>query len=95
MQILILLGWLIALIGSIWFLVVAFQESVLWGLACLFIPFVGLVFLVMHFDRAAKPFFISLAGSILAVIGALAAGDSLEGVSRLEEPQAIEIVMEA
>jgi hypothetical protein len=74
MAVLAVLGYILAMVGGIWFLVVAFQESILWGLACMFIPFVGLVFLVMHFDRAAKPFFISLAGGILAGIGAALAG---------------------
>jgi hypothetical protein len=68
------IGLIISLVGSIWFLVEAFKESVLWGLGCLFIPFVALFFLVMHWDRAGKPFLIQLAAIIPVVIGAMLIG---------------------
>ncbi len=63
-------GLIISLIGGIWFLVVAFRESILWGLGCIFIPFVSLFFLIIHWKDASKPFFVSLLGNgiILASI---------------------------
>ncbi len=65
------LGLVIAVVGGIWMLVLAFQESVLWGLGCLFVPFVSLVFAIMHWDRAKIPFLIQVGGLVLLVVGAL------------------------
>ena len=67
---LIAIGGIIMLIGGIWLLVVAFQESILWGLGSLFVPFVGLIFAIMHWEKAGKPFLISLGGFVLYAVGA-------------------------
>ena len=64
------LGIVIGLIGGIWLLVVAFKESILWGLGCLFLPIVSLVFAIMFWPKAGKPFLIGVAGGIIAYIGA-------------------------
>jgi hypothetical protein len=66
--ILFVFGIIMSAIGGIWFLVVAFQESVLWGLGCMFVPFVSLIFLISHWSNAAKPFGVSLLGSVIMVI---------------------------
>ncbi len=50
-------------------LIAAFKESILWGLGCIFIPIVSLIFIIMHWPVAKKPFFIELAGVILMFIG--------------------------
>lgn len=42
------LGLAILFIGTIWFLIVAFSENILWGLGCLFLVPVSLIFLIMH-----------------------------------------------
>lgn len=69
--ILIGLGFMVVLISGIWFLVVAFRESVLWGLACLFIPIAQLFFLIVHWPVAKRPFLYQLSGLVLIIIGAL------------------------
>ncbi len=61
-------GGIISIVGSLWLLVVMFQTSILWGLGGLFIPFVSFIFLVMHFDRAAGPFFVSVIGFVMSLI---------------------------
>lgn len=66
---LIVIGGIVSAVGGIWFLVVAFRESVLWGLGVWFVPFVNIIFLVMFWSDAAKPFGISLLGVILIFIG--------------------------
>jgi FtsH-binding integral membrane protein len=66
---LLVIGLVVTVIGSIWFLITAFQESILWGLAIMFIPFVGLLFLAARFEVAAKPFGISLLGSLMMLAG--------------------------
>ena len=56
----LLLGAIIGTIGGIMFLIAAFRKSVMWGLGCLIIGPISLVFLIMHWQEAKKPFFISL-----------------------------------
>ena len=75
-SILLLLGWLVSIIGGIMLLIVAFKESILWGLGCIFIPFVALIFIVMHWEQSKKPFFIELAGAVLVIIGIILGGSS-------------------
>ena len=70
-MILVGIGGITVLVGSIWFLVVTFQESLLWGLGCMFVPFVSLIFLVSHWDKAGKPFLIQLAGIVPFVAGSM------------------------
>lgn len=61
-----LVGEIIALIGGLWLLIVAFRTSILWGLAC-FIPFVSLIFVFTHWEESKAPFLTSLLGAILIV----------------------------
>ena len=51
--ILIWVGFTDALVGGIWFHLVAFRESFLWGIGCLFVPFVSLFFLAQLMERAS------------------------------------------
>jgi FtsH-binding integral membrane protein len=75
---LILLGsaLVLMLIGGIWFLVAAFSESILWGLACLFIPLVQLFFLIVHWNSAKKPFGLQLLGLVAVVAGIIISPNS-------------------
>lgn len=63
------LGLIAFIVGGIWFLVVAFQHEVPWGLACMFIPFVAIVFLVKYWDKASKPFGVQTAGFAAMLLG--------------------------
>ena len=45
-MVLMAIGFMISLVGSILFLVAAFRQSVPWGLAVLLLPFAALVFLL-------------------------------------------------
>ncbi len=71
---LIVAGGLVMIVGGLWFLVVTFEEGVGWGLACMFIPFVSLIFLILHWDRAGKPFLVQLAGAVPLFIGLVLSG---------------------
>lgn len=73
--ILVLIGLLLVLVGGIAFIVATFRESVLWGLACLFVPFASLAFLIIHWQKAKDPFFMQLYG-IVFIIGAAILGDT-------------------
>jgi hypothetical protein len=77
-MILLGVGGLIALVGGIWLLVVAFQESILWGLGCLFVPFVGIVFAIMHWPVARRPVLVWAVGFVLILAGSTMGG----GLSR-------------
>ena len=65
------IGGLVAFIGFIWFLVVAFRQTIWWGLGSLFIPIVALIFLIMHWGDAAKPFFVWLIGAVIMIVVAV------------------------
>ena len=56
--------------GGIGTLIAAFKTSLLWGLGCLIIAPVSLLFLFMHWDVAKNPFFLQVPGLALAFIGA-------------------------
>lgn len=58
----VLLG-LAAIVGlgtGIWLLVLAFQRRIWWGLAVLFVPLANLVFIVVDWPNAKRPFLLSL-----------------------------------
>jgi hypothetical protein len=69
------IGWLVSFCGGIWILIRAFQESVVWGIGCLLVPFVSLIFVIMHFDECWRPFVLNLFGAAMIGCG-LAAGMS-------------------
>lgn len=74
--ILLFIGLIPMLVGSIWLLVTAFQESILWGLGTLLVPFVGIIFVIMHWDAAKKPFLIWAAGFVPYIIGMILAASA-------------------
>jgi hypothetical protein len=78
-MLLLVVGLAVAAVGGIWLIVVAFQESVLWGLGSLFIPLVGLAFVISHWDAAKRPFLINLGGALLIVLGTVLGGTGAEG----------------
>ena len=67
--VLFVLGLLVGGVGGIWLLVVAFRQSILWGLGCLVVPFVELVFIIMYWHDAKRPFAFQLVGFVLMVLG--------------------------
>jgi len=69
-----ILGWIVVIIGSILFLVAAFSENILWGIACLISGFAGLFFLIFHWEEAKTPFLIQLAGFGIIFIGMIMGG---------------------
>jgi len=64
------IGALVCAGSGIWYLIVTFQKSVLWGVANLFIPFAGLAFLIKHFQEAWKPCLLSGIGAIMVGVSA-------------------------
>lgn len=73
-MLLLLVALGLMVVGGIMILVEAFRTSVGWGLACLFIPFVSLFFIVTHWQQCKKPFFLNLAGAGLVFVAVIVAG---------------------
>ena len=59
---------LVAAVFGIMLLVEAFKVHVLWGLGSIFVPFVSLIFVIMHWQVAKKPFLWNLLGAVLIVV---------------------------
>ena len=68
------LGCVIYLVGDVMFLTVAYKRNLWWFLGCLFVPVIWVVFFLLNFKATLKPFAISTAGLLLAVIGVWMAG---------------------
>jgi uncharacterized membrane protein len=66
---LICLGAILTLIGGIGMLIAAFKTSFLWGLGCLLIAPVSVVFLITHWGDAKNPFFLQITGLVMVFIG--------------------------
>jgi hypothetical protein len=57
-------GALMYAAGSIWLIIEAFLQSVLWGVLCLFfLP--ALVFICMYWERAGRPFGLAFLGGLM------------------------------
>lgn len=75
---LVLIGGAVGITGGLWLLVLAFQESILWGLGTIFVPFVGLVFAIMFWDKTKTAFLLNLGGFVLMCLGAILGGVGAE-----------------
>jgi hypothetical protein len=73
-MILLVIGLIVSLTGGVWFLYEAFDESFLWGLACLLVPIAQLFFLAMHWRVAHKPFGLSVLGALIILLARLLVG---------------------
>ena len=65
------IGCLVSIIAGIWLLVVAFKTSIWWGLGSLIVPFVSLIFVIMHWETAKKPFLWGLLGFAMIIVPVL------------------------
>lgn len=66
------LGGLLLVAGALWTIVLAFQESVGWGLITMLVPFGQLAFTIKFWDRAKRAFWLRIAGYgvvMLAIFG--------------------------
>jgi len=72
--IILVVGWIVALVGSIMVLIAAFKESIVWGLLSLFVPVVILIFALTHWAESKKGVFFWIGGIILLVVGGVIAG---------------------
>jgi hypothetical protein len=73
-EILIYVGIGVFIIGGIAFLVAAFRTSLLWGLACLLIAPISIIYLFVHWSDAKKPFLIQVFGVAIIIFSAYTQG---------------------
>ena len=66
---LVAIATIISLYYGIILIIRAFQVSVWWGLGYLFVPFVSLIFIVVHWQTAKEPFLKSLLAIPFVLIG--------------------------
>ena len=72
------IGLVISLVYSIKILIIAFKTSILWGLGSIFVPFVGLIFIIMYWQETKSPFLRSLLAIPFFIIGAILSGQGLQ-----------------
>lgn len=58
----------VLIISSIVLLVAAFKESVLWGLGSLFVPFVGLIFVIKYWADVRRAFLTNLISGVVVLL---------------------------
>lgn len=68
-ELLIIVGACIGGFAGLWMLFTAFKESILWGIACILLPFASLLFLVLHWQEAKAPFLLGLLAIPFYVVG--------------------------
>jgi hypothetical protein len=73
------------IVFGIQLLIAAFRTSVLWGLGSLFVPFVSLIFVIMHWNVAKKPFLRSLLGALVFGIGLALAPPDMKAIQDAAE----------
>jgi hypothetical protein len=73
---LLIIGAALAFIGHLWIAMEAWQKGILWGLGCLFVPLVALIYVVLHWKAVKIPFLLQVAGMI-----AITWAQSLRGVT--------------
>ena len=66
------LGVVAVVLGGIGTLIASFKTSILWGLGCLFIAPISLLFLIFHWDVARNPFLLQVVGIALMFFGSSA-----------------------
>jgi hypothetical protein len=69
-MLILIVGVTVSVAGWIAFLGVAFRENVLWGLACMFIPLLSLVFAFTHWQDARKGYLVHVVGALAIYVGA-------------------------
>ena len=69
---LLLVGGLLALVGWIWMILIAFSESVPWAVVIFFFGPLGLVYGYLRWDDAKAPTIFMLIGLVMYIIGRVA-----------------------
>jgi len=68
--IILVVGVIITIVGVASFAIIAFEESVWWGLGVL-LPIVSPIFLILHFSDSWRPALNFVIGFVLVLLGTL------------------------
>jgi hypothetical protein len=68
------IGGIVALVGWVMLIIQAFRKSALWGIGSILISPVALVFAIMNWQTAKRPFLIEIAGVVLIILGSVLGG---------------------
>ena len=82
-------GGLISMVAAIWFLIVGFQEHVLWGVGMLFCGFTHFVFLLVHFKKAWKPALLQLFAAVVIAVPLVAIVAKLNEIQTTAAEQSV------
>jgi len=81
-----LLGWGMllfglgtAIVGGFWLLITMFRSGLLWGILGFLFPVVSLLFLLVHWGDARRPFLTNLCGALIAGAGFVLTGGEVRG----------------
>ncbi|WP_458774766.1 hypothetical protein [Desulforhopalus sp. 52FAK] len=74
-DILFIIGLVIFIIGGIGFLIAAFKTSLLWGLGCLLLSPLQIIYLFVHWSSAKNPFFLQLIGGAVLLFSTYLQGN--------------------
>jgi len=66
---LLFVGFAINTLAGLVIAVKAFKVSIGWGLAVLFVPFVGLIFIIKYWQDTKTTFFAGIGGGVLMLVG--------------------------
>ena len=73
-RVLLIVGWIIAVIGGIRLIIAAFRTNILWGFGCFFIFPIMYFYTLLNWSAAKGPFLNNLAGIVLMIVGISMAG---------------------
>jgi len=83
------IGYLVAFVGGIWFLIIAFTDNAVQGLLCLFVPFYSLFYLISNWDSCKTAFLVQVGGVFMILITTFAAGNALKGKGALGQNESL------
>lgn len=64
----LVLGWMLAFLGSLWIIVLGWQRSVAWGIGCFLLPLIQLIYVALHWKESKEAFFMILGGFVCMII---------------------------
>ena len=67
---LLISGWLLAFLGSLWIIILGWQRNILWGVICFLAPVIQLVYVAAHWKESKDAFFLLVSGLVLVILAA-------------------------
>lgn len=69
-MLILIVGLTVSVAGWIVFLGVAFRENFFWGLSCMCVPLLSLIFAFTHWQDARKGYLVHVVGALAIIVGA-------------------------